>query len=134
MATSINTMVSSALTSVHAYQHAIDGLRVALKGQVSHDVRVAVLPAVASFYKVALVARERGEGVTMDINATKYEAAKKAVQRLVKDIVGKTADSKPELEVPANILDAARKLVALCAEYEGAARLVSTALAIARAE
>jgi hypothetical protein len=139
MSTSIYTLVSKALTSVHAYRDAVEGLRAALKGQVSPEVRAAVLSEVARFYEVKLVASERGEGQVLDADAPKYAAAKQAVYRLVKDIVGKTAHSKtahskPELKVPANILEAARKLVALCAEYEEAARLVSTALATVRAE
>ena len=133
MTTSINTLVSSALNAASSYGDSIKGLRAALMGQTSPEVRAAILAPVAAYYKVSVVAKERGAGFTLDVNAKQYEAAKKAIQRLSKDIAGKVAAQPDAIEVPANILAAARTLIKLCAEYEGANKLVSTALAQARA-
>ncbi len=88
MTASINTQVIAALSAAHAYGKAIAALRTALQGQMSPDVRDTLLPYVAGYYKVALVAKTRGEGVTLDTEAKQFEACKKALQRMVKDIVG----------------------------------------------
>jgi hypothetical protein len=135
MTQAINTLVSTALTAAHAYSDTIAKLRTQLKGHLSPDeVRTTLMPYVAGYYKVALVAKERGEGVRMDADAPKYEAAKKALQRMTADIVGKSANHKDELAVPADVLAAAAKLVKLCNEYEGAGRLIATAIAQAKAQ
>jgi hypothetical protein len=76
----------------------------------------------------------KAEGtMVLDKDAPKYEAAKKALQRLVKDIVGASND-KVEVEVPAELLAAAEKLAKLAAQYEGARSLASKALAQAFAK
>jgi hypothetical protein len=76
----------------------------------------------------------KAEGtLVLDKDAPKYEAAKKALQRLVKDIVGASND-KVEVEVPAELLAAAEKLAKLAAQYEGARSLASKALAQAFAK
>lgn len=132
--TSINTLVVDALDAAGSYGVAIASLKAALRGQLSPQVREALLAPVARYYKVALVAKERGEGVRLDVEAKGYEAAKKALQRLTKDIIGATASEKAELEVPTHILKAAAALVAMCAEYEEAGRVLATALATAKAK
>jgi UDP-N-acetylmuramoylalanine-D-glutamate ligase len=134
-ASTINTMVNSALTSASKYGIAISELQAALRGQDVSTVRVAIMPAVCKYYAVPMVAKQRGEGFRPDSEATNYEAAKKALTRLSQDIVGgKASAEREELEVPEAVLQAARKLVALCAEYEGAGRLLATAIATAKAE
>lgn len=135
MTKTINTIVNTALNAATAYGAAIVDLRAALKGTMSPDeVRVALLAPVAAYYKVALVAKTRGEGVTWDIENAKFETAKKAHQRLVKDVCGKSVSQSEELAVPAHIAKLAAQLVAAAAEYEGAAKLIATALANARAK
>lgn len=96
MTTSINTQVIAALSAAHAYGDAIAKLRNALAGQLSAEVRSTLLPYVAGYYKVALVAKERGEGVTLDKEAQKYEACVKALGRLTKDIIGENTPAKME--------------------------------------
>lgn len=91
MTNAINTQVINALNGAHAYGKAIAALRTQLKGQTSLDVRAALMPYVAQYYGVKLVDKARGDGVTMDTTATKFEACKKALQRMTGDIVGKTA-------------------------------------------
>lgn len=133
----ITTMVSNALNAATAYGSAVEGIRNALKGQLSPDaVRAALLAPVAAYYKVSLVAKTRGEGVTWDIENAKFETARKAHQRLVKDVLGKSVSvsQSEELAVPAHIAKLAQQLVAAAAEYEGAAKLIATAIANARAK
>ena len=96
MTASINTQVVAALNSANAYGAAIAKLSSALQGQLSTEVRAAILPYVAGYYKVALVAKERGEGVTLDTGAKQFEACKKALQRLTKDIIGTATPAKME--------------------------------------
>jgi len=134
MNASIQSHVSAALTAAGAYSVSIDALRSALKGQLSPEVRATLLPYVATFYGVALVDKERGEGKTFDVNAKKFEAAKKALQRLTADIVGKSKAQAEELEVPAEMLALARKLVKLGNTYEQAGKLIAAAIATAKAE
>lgn len=97
MNASINNQVTIALNAAGAYQGAVAKLQAALKGQLTPQVRETLLPYVAGFYGVALVAKERGEGVTMDTKAKRFEAAKTAMRRLVADIVGKTVAQAPEV-------------------------------------
>jgi hypothetical protein len=70
-----------------------------------------------------------------DKEAKAYEAARKALQRLLKDIMGEeSSGAKEEIEVPAEILAAAAKLAKLCAQYEDSRKLASTAVAQAFAK
>ena len=134
MTKTINTLVSSALAAAGAYGTSVASIRTALKGQLSPDaVRAALLAPVAAFYGVTLVAKERGEGVTWDKDAAKYETAKKAHQRLVKDVMGKVESQSEALDVPAHIAKLAAQLVVACGEYEGTAKLIATAIANAKA-
>ena len=138
MAKTINTiasLVSNALNAATAYGSAVEGIRNALKGQLSPDaVRAALLEPVAAYYKVALVDKVRGEGKTWDIENAKFETARKAHQRLVKDVLGKSVSQSEEIAVPSHIAKLAAQLVAAAAEYEGAAKLIATAIANARAK
>jgi len=137
MSKAIRSTVHAVLQAAFAYGEGIDSLRATYKGQPADVVRAALLPEVASFpkYAVPLVAGAgKAEGtMVLDKDAPKYEAAKKALQRLVKDIVGASND-KVEVEVPAELLAAAEKLAKLAAQYEGARSLASKALAQAFAK
>lgn len=97
MTQAINTQVINALNSATAYGKAIEALRAATRGQLSPEVRERILPYVAAYYGVALVAKAQGEGVRLDAEAKKYEAAKKALQRLTADICGKVVAQKEEV-------------------------------------
>lgn len=117
MNASINTQVTIALNAAGAYQGAVAKLRVTLKGQLTPQVRDALLPAVAAYYKVNVLTKTRGEGCTIaaytrivegvrvrceegDKGAHReagFEAAKTAMRRLVADIVGKTMAQAPEI-------------------------------------
>ena len=115
MATSINQLVRDALTAVHSYNDAVAKIKAQLKGSVDPvTVRATLLPHVAGFYKVALVPKERGEGVTMDTESPKFEAAKSAIRRLVADVTGKSANQSADVAVP-RALDKA--VYALLSQY-----------------
>ena len=138
MSIAIRSTVHAVLQAAFAYGAGIESLRTTYKGQTTEAVRAALLPEVASFpkYAVPLVAGA-GKAVgtmVLDKDAPKYEAAKKALQRLVKDIVGESDNKSDEVEVPAELLAAAAKLVKLAAEYKNARSLASKALAQAFAK
>ena len=132
-ANKITILVHNALASVDTYRAAIDGLRTAMRGNLSpKEVRVTLLTPVAVYYKVKLVAREKGEGMRLDPEAKQYEAAKKALYRLVAEITGGGTQNNIEYDVPADMLAMARKLVALAGQYEHAGKLVQAAIKAAK--
>ena len=137
MSKATRSTVHAVLTAAFAYAEGIETLRTTYKGQTAEVVRAALLPEVASFpkYAVPVIAGSGKAAGTMvlDKDAPKYEAAKKALQRLVKDICG-ASDNKDEVEIPAELLAAAAKLAKLAQEYEGARSLASKALAQAFAK
>ena len=128
---SIKTNVTNALAAAAAYDAAVVALRKDFKGKAADDVRTGLLPHVAAFYAVPVVdgaGKAKGTKV-LDKEATKYEAARKALLRLTNDIVGATDGKAEEVEIPAELLAAAAKLAKLAAQYEGARSLASKALA-----
>lgn len=137
MSKAIRSTVHAVLQAAFAYGEGIESLRTTYKGQTADVVRTALLPEVASFpkYAVPLVAGA-GKAVgtlVLDKEHANYEACRKALGRLVSDIVGK-ANNKDEVEIPAELLAAAAKLAKLAAEYEGARSLAAKALAKAFAK
>ena len=131
---STKTTVHAVITAAFAYGEGIESLRKAFKGKARDAVTKALMPEVASHpkYLVPLVAGERKAAGTKVLDKThaNYEACRKALQRIVSEIIGAQGSSKAEeIEVPAEVLKAAERLAKLCAEYEGARKLASTALA-----
>ena len=133
----LSTHITTALNSALAYGEAIELARKDAKGMTRDAVRDVILPIVASKFGVTL---KDGEGKAkgtkvLDKDAPKYEACKKATQRLLKDICGDASSGKQEeIEVPAEIIEAAKKLAKLAQKYEGARSLASKAVAIAFAQ
>lgn len=141
MKATTQTTVHATLDSAHAYGAGIAQLRKDFKGKDAQAIRAALLPCVASYskYGVPLVAGSgKAEGTkVLDKEHKNYEACRKALGRLVNDIMGKSSgatEQAEELEVPEEILKAAQRLAKLCAEYEGARKLASTAIAQAFAK
>lgn len=138
MSTAIRSTVHAVLTAAFAYGEGIESLRATYKGQTPDAIRAALLPEVASFPKYAVPLVDGAGKATgtkvLDKDHAKYEAAKKALQRLVSDIVGKTSKATEEIEIPAELLAAAAKLAKLAQEYEGARSLAAKALAQAFAK
>ena len=138
MKLSTKTTVHSVLDAAFAYGSGIDDLRTAFKGQTPDAIRTALLPDVASYVKYAVPLVD-GEGKAvgtkvLDKTHAKYEACRKALGRLVSDIVGKSSAATEEIEIPAEILAAAAKLAKLCNEYKDARKLASGAVAQAFAK
>jgi hypothetical protein len=130
----LSTHITTALSHALAYADAIDLARKDAKGMTHDQVRAVILPIVSAKFAVAL---KDGEGKAkgtkvLDKDAPKYEAAKKATQRLLKDICGDASSGKKEeVEVPEELIEAAKKLAKLAQKYEGAKSLASKAVAIA---
>jgi len=138
MSKAIRSTVHAVLTAAFAYGEGIESLRATYKGHTPEAVRAALLADVASFpkYAVPLVAGAGKATGTMvlDKEHANYEACRKALSRLVSDIVGKSDNKSEEIEIPAELLAAAAKLAKLAQEYEGARSLASKALAQAFAK
>lgn len=114
--------INTALNAATAYSKAIEEARQCpeVKGKGEDVVRAALLPIVAGFYAVPLVdgaGKAQGKKV-LDKDAPKYEAAKKALQRLLADIMGKGSDKGDKYEIPEEMLAAAAKLVKLAQGYD----------------
>tara|TARA_R110002126_G_scaffold146513_1_gene292519 strand:+ start:292 stop:702 length:411 start_codon:yes stop_codon:yes gene_type:complete len=90
--------VSLALTHALAYADAINAARKDAKGMSRDKVRAVIMPVVGAKFGVALKDGEgKSKGVkVLDASATKYEAAKKALQRLLSDICGVESSGKQE--------------------------------------
>lgn len=86
---------------------------------------------IAKARGIVLVDKERGQGKTWPEAAEGLAGGKSALTRALKAIAGEAHSPKDELEIPANILTAAKALVKLCAEYEGAAKVRAAAIALA---
>jgi hypothetical protein len=98
-------------------------------GKPVEAIRTIVMPLVGKLYAVPLVAsesnRNKGE-LTLDRTAPKFEAAKTGLRDIVAAITqsGKGSGSagrkgtSTKLEVPAEVLAAAAKLVALVNQYD----------------
>lgn len=138
MSIAIRSTVHAVLRAAFAYGEGIEALRATYEGQAPETIRAALLPDVASFpkYAVPLVdgAGKAAGTKVLDKDHANYEACRKALSRLVADIVGKTSNVKEEVEIPAELLAAAAKLAKLAAQYEGARSLASKALAVAFAK
>lgn len=134
-ATHTNT-VHAVINAAFAYGEGIEQLRAKFKGKDRAAITKAIIGDVASHpkYQVPLVdGAGKAEGLkVLDKEHPKYEACRKALQRIVGDILGASSGSKEQaepIEVPEEILKAAARLAKLCAEYEGARKLASTAIA-----
>jgi hypothetical protein len=124
---SINTLV---LASIN-YSAALDAVRKAVKhdGMSKADARLCLC--------LAFVHHKPTYAAQFDKTTGKVErdsALAKQVSRELKAIFETATTEKPlnHIAVPANIAKQAAALWALCAEYEGAAKLLATAIANAK--
>jgi hypothetical protein len=129
--------ITLALNHALSYAQAIEDARKDAKGMTREAVRDVILPITSAKFEVPL---KDGEGKAkgtkvLDKDATKYEACKKATQRLLNDICGDASSAKKEeVEVPEELIEMAKKLAKLAKKYEGAKSLASKAVAIAFAQ
>lgn len=104
---SVQSNVTKALNSATAYGTAIEALKADCAGKDRDTVRTLMLTPVASFYAVPL--NDKGN---LDREAKQYEAAKKALQRLLNDVCGKATHGKTEkVKVAKAKIDAALTIV-----------------------
>jgi len=100
----IQSNVTKALNAASTYGDAINALRVDLAGVERSEVRTTLLPLIAKHYKVEVV-----EG-KLSVESAKYEAAKKALQRMTAAICEGQSSEKKEVDVLASALKAFGKL------------------------
>ncbi len=97
------SIVHAALTAAHTYGEKVAQLQRIYRGQSADAVRAALLPQVACFpkYRVTLVPGSgKAEGrMVLDSDHKNYEACRKALGRLVSDIVG-GGSAKQETPAP----------------------------------
>jgi len=103
---SIQSNVSKALVAATSYGDAINALRVDLAGVERAEVRTTLLPMIAKHYKVEVIEDK------LSVESDKYEAAKKALQRMVSAICEGQGAAKKEVDVLAAALRAFEKLTA----------------------
>lgn len=116
----INTTIDAAFASADTYSAKVAELQRLLKGADRETVKDYVAPRAATRYGAEYV-----DGKWTDSDC----AAKRYTNRLVSAILGKSSARKDEVTIPADILRAAEKLAAMCAEYEKSKSLASKALA-----
>ena len=83
-------------------------------------------------YGVAIKRAESSGKLMWDSKAENYETAKKRVNRLVAELFPKSKSE--DVEIPAELLKAAKQLAELAKKYEGSRSLASKALAAAFAK
>ena len=113
ISTSAVSHVHGALDAAFAYGDHIAALRVQFAKQTAEAIRAALLPEVASYpkYNVTLVkgsdqSKAKGQMV-LDAEHPQYENCRKALGRLVKEIVGEVSGhkEKTDVKVPTALVD-----------------------------
>ena len=117
---SIKSNAVKAMVSKAGYVAAIAALRKDFGRKAKDTVRATLLPIVAAQYSVAVVTgaeRSKSAGKpVLDSEAGKYEACRKMLQDLVRDITGKgKAASSSKYEFSRKQLSAAKAYLALFA-------------------
>jgi len=112
---SIKSNVLKALNAAHSYGDAITSLKTDCAGMSRDAAKVAMLPTVAEFYKVKIVDGQKAAKGTKVLNkdCEGYEAARKALQRLLDDVIGVESSAKHEpVALPAKVTKQVKVLVA----------------------
>lgn len=111
---SVSVSVHAAIDAAFEYGDHIKALQAQFAKQTKAQVREALLPHVASYrkYNVPLVeGNEKSPSagkMVLDAKHPAYEACRKALARLVADVVGQTSGhkEKKEVKVPTALVDA----------------------------
>ena len=117
---SIKSNAIKAMASKAGYDEAIVGLKKDFGRKSKDTIRAALLPIVAAKYSVAVVmgsekSKSAGKPV-LDSDSGKYEAARKMLQELVRDITGGgKASASAKYEFSRKQLSAAKGYLALFA-------------------
>ena len=128
---SIATLTHQALNAATAYGKAIDDLRRAC-AKLSYDkARAEILPAVASYYKVPLVdGKGKATGTqVLDREAAQYEAAKRALSRLLADLYETPKADPKSFRVSAEVRASAK---AYLAQFNSLADAIKALRAVAK--
>ena len=133
--TTVSRAVIACLNAAATFQQRVADLRATLPGDVLADrdaVTRALRPGVAKFYGIDWAEHGKsGKFVTEDKAAS--TAARQALSRLVRAVIGEQHRNVEEVEVPAHIAKLAAQLVKACAKHEAASKLLATAIAQAKA-
>lgn len=128
---SIKTYTLKALASAEAYAEAINHLRT-LCAKLDYDTaRAEILPVVAGKLKVKLVdGKGKAKGTqVLDSKAAGYEAARKAVQRLLADIYETPKPEQKSMRLSSDL----RKLAeAYLANFDNVAQAVAALRHVAK--
>ena len=130
--TNITTLTNAACEAGDKLFHSCVALQAEFKGCDKAQVHSTLLPIVAEYYGIATKVQGSGR-VVMQGAPSDVSAATKRLTKLV-SVITATVQDKVEIEVPADILEAAAKLWALCAQYEKAGTLCASAIATAKAK
>lgn len=128
----ITNETNKALDAGYTLFNACVALQAEFKGCDKETVRATLLPIVAKWYKLST--KEQGSGrVVFQGEPSPVSTATKCLTKLV-SVITATVQDKVEIDVPAEILEAAAKLWTLCAKYESAGKICASALATAKAK
>lgn len=137
-ASTIRLAIVNALIAGDALFASCEELQSAFAGQTSDQVKATLTTEVVAYRrdvsKWDVTTKVQGSGrVVLTGDKTAVNSTTRQINRLLACIVAKTDDAKEEIEVPADILEAAAKLWALCAQYEKAGTLCAKAIATVKA-
>jgi hypothetical protein len=128
--TNITALTNAACEAGDKLFHSCTALQSEFKGCDKAQVRSTLLPIIATYYGVSLKTQESGR-IVMQGAESDVSKATKRLNKLVA-VITATVQSKVEIDVPEDILAAAAKLWALCAQYESAGKICASALATAK--
>ena len=141
--TNITALTTTALKAGDDLFDSCTELQAEFKGCDKAQVHSTLLPMVVAYYvakglkagkPILLTVKEQGSGrLVMQGDASPVSAATKRLNKLVA-VITATVQDKTEIDVPADILEAAAKLWALCAEYKLANKICASAIATAKAK
>ena len=109
---SISSLVKLALDAVATYNSGVDGLRAHLSKGTHAEARAVLLPHVATYYGTPLLdGQKKALGTkVLDKEHATYEASRKALGRLVHDVMGTApASTSASTEAVNPFLNAVKK-------------------------
>lgn len=111
-------------------------LQVEFKGCEAEFVTVTLRPIVVAYYNekksYEVTIEKQGTGRIVLVGPdSQVSAVSKRLKKIVA-VITATVQAKVEIDVPADILEAAAKLWKLCAKYESAGKICASALATAK--
>ena len=127
----LNNAILSTFVSGDADDAALASVKTLAARMTQERFATLAQELASEHYSVPLITKSTGK-VVFDSSAAKYETARKRVQRLIAFVYPKAPGE--EIEIPSELLKAAKALAKLAHEYEGARSLAAKALAAAFAK